>query len=174
MTRCAVLVHQVVYLMDAGSTRMAAASYFPLGTLVAVPAGLAAGAVLDRAGRPRAYAGIAGLYAVAYLALLFVRGPSGIVPLAAFILACGMATGGGPPVFAALLTDRLQGPHSGYLRGLQNIGFGIGAMLGPLLAGALFDGPGGYAVAFVPMVGGIVVSSAIVSAPTPGGPNPSR
>lgn len=31
------------------------------------------------------------------------------------------------PVFAALLTDRLQGPRLGFLLGLQNIGFGAAA-----------------------------------------------
>ena len=52
------------------------------------------------------------------------------------------------PVFAALLTDRLQGPRLGFLLGLQNIGFGAGAMLGPLLAGVLFDRLGSYTLAF--------------------------
>jgi cyanate permease len=48
--------------------------------------------------------------------------------------------------------------------GLQNIAFGLGAMLGPLLAGAFFDLLGGYAVAFVLMAASVVVSSVIVSA----------
>ena len=164
MTMYAILVHQVVFLVDAGYTRMAAAAYYSLGSLIAVPAGLAAGAISDRLGRPRAYAGIAGLYVVAYFSLLFVRNPSAIVFLSIFILACGMATGGGPPVFAAFLTDRLQGPRLGYLLGLQNIGFGIGATLGPLLAGMLFDRLGGYGAAFMIMVASMILSSAVVSA----------
>jgi len=164
MTMYAILVHQVVYLVDAGFGRMAAASFFSLGSLVAVPGGLTAGAVSDRVGRPRAYAGIAALYVIAYFSLLLVRDPSRVVFLSVFILACGMATGGITPVFAAFLTDRLQGPRLGYLLGLQNIGFGIGATFGPLLAGALFDLLGGYAVAFVLMAASMILSSAIVSA----------
>lgn len=164
MTMYAILVHQVVYLVDAGYTRMAAASFFALGSLVAVPCGLAAGAISDRVGRPRAYAGIAGLYVIAYVSLLLVRDPSRVVLLSVFMLACGMATGGGTPVFAAFLTDRLQGPRLGYLLGLQNIGFGIGATFGPLLAGALFDLLGGYAVAFLLMAACMIISSLIVSA----------
>ena len=164
MTMYAILVHQVVYLVDAGYTRMAAASFFSLGAVIAVPAGLAAGAVSDRVGRPRAYAGFAALYVIAYFALLGVQGPSHVVFLSVFILACGMATGGGPPVFAAFLTDRLQGPRLGYLLGLQNIGFGIGATFGPLLAGALFDLLGSYALAFVLMVAAMITSSVVVSA----------
>jgi len=174
MTMYAILVHQVVYLVDAGYSRMAAASFFSLGSLVAVPAGLVAGAVSDRVGRPRAYAGIAGLYVIAYLSLLLVRDPSRVVFLSVFILACGMATGGITPVFAAFLTDRLQGPRLGYLLGLQNFGFGIGATFGPLLAGALFDLLGGYAVAFVLMAVSMIISSAIVSTSTHRPPRAAR
>jgi len=66
------------------------------------------------------------------------------------------------PVFAALLTDRLQGPRLGFLLGLQNIGFGAGAMLGPLLAGVLFDRLGSYTLAFSLMAACIILSSIIV------------
>lgn len=174
MTMYAILVHQVVYLVDAGYTKMTAASIFSLGSLIAVPAGLAAGAISDRVGRPRAYAGVAALYTIAYLSLLLVQNPSQLVMVSVFVLACGMATGGGPPVFAAFLTDWLQGPRLGYLLGLQNIGFGIGATLGPLLAGALFDLLGGYAAAFVLMAASTIISSAIVFISTHGAPNLSR
>ena len=163
MTMYAILVHQVVYLVDAGYSKMTAASVFSLGAVVAVPAGLATGAISDHVGRARAYAGIASLYGIAYLSLLFVRNPSQFVILSVFVLACGIATGGGPPVFAAFLTDWLQGPRLGYLLGLQNIGFGIGATLGPLVAGALFDVLGNYVLAFVLMAVCTIVSSAIVA-----------
>jgi MFS family permease len=63
-----------------------------------------------------------------------------------------------------LLTDRLQGPRLGFLLGLQNIGFGAGAMLGPLLAGVLFDRLGSYTLAFSLMGVSIVLSSLIVTA----------
>jgi MFS family permease len=114
-------------------------------------------------GRQRAYAGIAALYVIAYCSLLLVRNPSGVAFLSIFILTYGLAMGGITPVFAAFLTDRLQGPRLGYLLGLQNIGFGIGATFGPLLAGVLFDLVGGYAAAFVLMAVCMIGSSAIVS-----------
>ena len=163
MTMYAILIHQVVYLVDAGFSRMEAAAFFSLGSLVAVPGGLTAGAVSDRVGRQRAYAGIAALYVIAYCSLLLVRNPSGVAFLSIFILTYGLAMGGITPVFAAFLTDRLQGPRLGYLLGLQNIGFGIGATFGPLLAGVLFDLVGGYAAAFVLMAVCMIGSSAIVS-----------
>ncbi len=164
MTMYAILIHQVAYLVDTGFTRMAAASFFSLSSILAVPSGLAAGLISDRLGRPRTYAVIAGLYVIGYASLLLVRDPSQTVFLGAFILASGMGMGANTPVFAAFLTDRLQGPRLGFLLGLQNIGFGAGAMLGPFLAGALFDRLGSYTLAFSLMGGSIVLSSLIVTA----------
>jgi MFS family permease len=96
------------------------------------------------------------------------RGPRQAFPifLLAFVLASGMAAGGNPPVFAAFLIDRLQGPRLGFLLGLQNIGFGLGATPGPFLAGALFDLTGSYTFAFVLMAASIVASSVIVAGVT--------
>lgn len=163
MTMYAILIHQVAFLVDIGFTRMAAASFYSLGSILAVPSGLAAGLISDRLGRPRTYAVIAGLYAIGYASLLLVRDPSQWVFLGAFILASGTAMGANTPVFAAFLTDRLQGPRLGFLLGLQNIGFGAGAMLGPFLAGVLFDRLGSYTLAFSLMGGSIVLSSLIVT-----------
>ncbi len=164
MTMYAILIHQVAYLVDTGFTRMAAASFFSLSSILAVPSGLAAGLISDRLGRPRTYAVIAGFYVIGYASLLLVRDPSQTVFLGAFILASGMGMGANTPVFAAFLTDRLQGPRLGFLLGLQNIGFGAGAMLGPFLAGVLFDRLGSYTLAFSLMGGSIVLSSLIVTA----------
>jgi MFS family permease len=164
MTMYAILIHQVAYLVDAGFTRMAAASFYSLSSILAVPAGLTAGFISDRLGRPRTYAVVAGLYVTGYASLLLVRDPSQLVFLGLFILASGMAAGANSPVFAALLTDRLQGPRLGFLLGLQNIGFGAGAMLGPFLAGVLFDRLGSYTLVFSLMGVSIVLSSLIVTA----------
>ena len=166
MTMYAILVHQVAYLVDAGFTRMAAASYFSVSSLIAAPAGFTAGAVSDRLGRSRTYAGIASMYVIAYLSLLLVRHPSDGVWLYAYVLAAGIAAGGSTSVFAAFLTDRLQGPRVGFLLGLQNIGFGIGATFGPFLAGAVFDLLGSYTAAFLLMAGAGLASAAVVSLST--------
>lgn len=160
----AILVHQVPYLVDMGFSKVSAAAYFSASALLAVPAGLFAGALSDRIGRLRTYTGITGLYALGYICLLLTRGPSDVVTLWLYVVASGLATGGASPVYAAFLTDRLQGPRLGYLLGLQNIGFGIGAMLGPYLAGAAFDLLGGYTLVFLCMAAGIAASSLISSA----------
>jgi len=160
----AILVHQVAYLVDVGFSRMAAASYFSTSALLSIVGGLAAGAISDRIGRPRTYAGLAGLFALGYVSLLLTRDATHVVTLAVYIVAIGVANGGVGPVFAAFLTDRLQGPRLGFLLGLQNIGFGLGATLAPYLAGAAFDLLGGYTLVFILMACSIIGSSVIVSA----------
>jgi len=160
----AMLAHQVAYLVDVGFSRTAAASFFSTSAFLAIPGGLAAGAISDRIGRPKTYVGIGTLYAIGYASLLVTRDPSHLIPLWLHVVATGLATGGISPVFAALLTDRLQGPRLGFLLGLQNIGFGVGAALAPYLAGAAFDLLGGYTLMFVLMALASVGSSLIVSA----------
>lgn len=156
------LVHQVPYLVDVGYTRMAAASYFSLSSVLAVVGGFAAGGTSDRLGRARTYAGINGLYVLGIVAVLLVRDPSQGVLVVLFSLATGLATGGTGPVFAALLADRLHGPRFGFLVGLQNIAFGAGATLGPLLAGVLFDAFGSYTAAFLALAGASAASAGII------------
>jgi MFS family permease len=163
LTMYAILIHQVAYLVDVGFSRMAAASYFSTSAFLSIPGGLAAGGISDRIGRPRTYAGVATLFAIGYASLLLTRDPSHVVTLWMYVVTIGLANGGVGPVFTAFLTDRLQGPRLGFLLGLQNIGFGVGATLSPYLAGAGFDLLGGYTVVFVLMALAILCCSAIVS-----------
>jgi MFS family permease len=163
LTMYAILVHQVAYMVDVGFPRLTAASYFSASYFLAVPGGLVAGAISDRIGRTRTYAGIAALYAIGYISLLLVHSPSHLLLLVVSVMTVGVANGGASPVLAAFLTDRLQGPRLGFLLGLQNIGFGAGATLGPYLAGLAFDWLGNYTLAFILMALSMVVSSLIIS-----------
>jgi MFS family permease len=164
MATYAILVHQVPYLVDAGFSRMAAASLFSTSALLAVGGGVAAGAISDRIGRLRTYAGITALFALGLGSLVLTHGPADVLTLWLYVLSTGLANGGISPVYAAFLTDRLQGPRLGFLLGLQNIGFGIGATLGPYLAGAAFDLLGGYTLVFLLMAAALVASALISSA----------
>ena len=152
MIMYALLVHQVAYLVDAGLSRMTAASYFSASFFVAAAGGLVAGGISDRVGRVPTYVGVIGLYVAGYASLLLVKSPTQVGLLVLFVLTSGVAYGGASAVFGSFVTDRLQGPRMGHLLGLQNIGFGIGTMLGPYLAGAAFDRLGSYTPAFLLMI----------------------
>lgn len=167
----AILVHQVAYLVDVGFGRVAAASFFSTSAFLSIPGGLAAGAISDRLGRPKTYVWIGAVFALGYASLLLTRHPSHVITLWVHVIAMGLSNGGVSPVFASLLTDRLQGPRLGFLLGLQNIGFGIGAALAPYLAGAAFDLFGGYTLVFTVMALAMVGSSTIVFLSVP---RPSR
>jgi MFS family permease len=159
----ALMVHQVAYLVDVGFSKMAAAAFLSMISLVAVPGGLMAGALSDRVGRPKTYGLVAGFYVVGYVSLVLIRDPGATVLLWTFIVASGLATGGVGSVFSAFLTDRLHGPRAGFLLGLQNIGFGAGTTVGPILAGAMFDWRRSYTLVFLLMALAMVVSALIVS-----------
>jgi len=165
MSMYALVVHVAPYLVDVGFSKMAAATAFSGTFLLATIGGLLAGALSDRIGRLPTYAGIAGLYVVGYCSLLATRPGHGWI-LGLCLVTAGLASGGAPPVFAALLTDRLQGPRLGHLLGLQNIGFSFGSMLGPFLAGLAFDWFGKYTLAFVCMAAAMVGSSVLASMTT--------
>jgi MFS family permease len=167
----AILVHQVAYLVDVGFSRVAAATFFSTSFFLSIPGGLAAGAISDRIGRPKTYAWIGAIFAIGYVSLLLTRHPSQVVTLWLHVIAMGLSNGGVSPVFASLLTDRLQGPRLGFLLGLQNIGFGIGAALAPYLAGAAFDLFGSYTLVFTLMALAMVLSSAIVFTSMPARPS---
>jgi MFS family permease len=163
MATYALMVHQVAYMVDVGFSKMAAASFFSLTFLLAVLGGLSSGAVSDRIGRVRTYAVLSGLGAAAYGSLLLLRGPGQLALLAVFVICSGLAWGGVSSVYAAFLTDRLQGPRLGFLLGLQNIGFGMGATLGPYLAGAAFDALRSYTLPFLLMAAAMLASAALLS-----------
>jgi MFS family permease len=162
MAMYALIVHQVAYLVDAGFSKMAAATAFSLTFLLAVVGDLASGAISDRVGRLPTYAAVTGLGACAYVSLLLIHGPGQGLLLTLFIVSSGLAWGGISSVYASFLTDRFLGPRLGFLLGLQNIGFGAGATLGPYLAGALFDVQRSYAPSFLFMAAGLLGSSAIL------------
>jgi MFS family permease len=161
MTQNAILVHQVAFLVDVGFEKMTAAALFSMSALVAMVSGFVTGALSDRIGRYRAYGAIAVLYVLGTVGLLAVRHPSQLTLVYTSLLAVGIAIGGSGPVFAALLTDLFHGSRFGFLIGLQNIGYGGGATLGPVLAGFLFDRLGNYTLAFLVLAASIGLSSAI-------------
>ncbi len=160
----ALVVHVAPYLVDVGFSKMAAAAAFSGTFALATIGGLVSGALSDRIGRLPTYAGIAVLYALGYSALLATRPGHGWM-LGVCVVTAGLASGSAPPVFAALLTDRLQGPRLGHLLGLQNVGFSLGSMIGPYVAGLVFDRLGTYTLAFALMAAAMVGSFLLASIP---------
>ena len=65
-----------------------------------------------------------------------------------FALLYGFAYGGFSPGFSALIGDTFGLSHIGVIMGMQDVGFGVGAALGPAMGGLVYDITGSYTIAF--------------------------
>ena len=66
-----------------------------------------------------------------------------------FALVYGFAFGGMSPVMAALIGDTFGLSRIGAILGTLEVGFGVGAAVGPAIGGLIFDVSGSYFMAFL-------------------------
>jgi MFS family permease len=64
--------------------------------------------------------------------------------LLAFTLTFGVGYNGITPMYAAAVADRFAGPSLGTMFGLLDLGFGLGAAIGPWGAGWIYDQVASY------------------------------
>lgn len=143
------LVHQVIYLIDAGYSEMMAASLFGIVGLIGSVGGIFCGHLSDRIGRKRAYtigssAAFAGL-----LLLMFVKDTSTPWLLYAFVILYGAGHGSLAPLMASATGDLFPGNALGRILSIQAIAFGIGGAIGPYMVGYFYDRTGSYNIAFL-------------------------
>ena len=143
VTTYIVQVQSVVYLQEAGYSRVTATLVFGSSAAVSVLGILGAGWLADRIGQRRTatlgYAmSIAGI-----LALLALRDGPDPLFLGLFLLGFGGAMGSRGPVISSL-TARLFEGQVGVVFGLVTIGLGLGGAIGAWLAGWLHEATGGY------------------------------
>jgi MFS family permease len=139
------VVHMIAYLeglgYKAGSAALAMSILFGLGGLGKVVMGY----VADRIGARLA---LAADFAAAALAFLLVFGAARVFVLAVFILAFGIAAAAPVALLPLLIAESLGRRRFGVLGALTGIAGTIGAAVGPVIAGRIFDITGGYAGAF--------------------------
>jgi MFS family permease len=75
--------------------------------------------------------------------------------LAVFAVAFGIAYGGFVALMPALTTDYFGGRNAGGIIGILYSSAGIGALIGPPLAGVIYDARGSYAL---PILFGVAVN----------------
>lgn len=143
------LVHQVIYMVDAGYSKMMAASLFGIVGLIGSVGGILCGRLSDRVGRELAYtvgscAAFAGLFF-----LMFIKDTSTPWLLYAFVILYGAGYGAVTPLVASATGDLFPGNALGRILSIQALTFGMGGALGPYLVGDLYDRTGSYVMAFV-------------------------
>ena len=143
VTTYAVQVQSVVYLEEAGYSRVTATLVFGLNAALSVIGIVGAGWLADRIGQRRTATLAYSMTIIGIGALLVLgQGPQPIF-LAIYMLGFGGAMGSRGPVISSL-TARLFEGQVGAVFGMVTIGLGLGGAVGAWLAGYLHDATGDY------------------------------
>jgi MFS family permease len=139
------VVHIIAYLESLGykasGAALAMSALFGLGGLGKVIMGY----VADRIGARMA---LAADFAAIAVAFLLVFGAARVFVLIVFILTFGIATAAPVALLPLLVAESLGRRRYGVLAALTGIAGTMGAVVGPVIAGRIFDITGGYAAAF--------------------------
>lgn len=148
--------HMVPHATDLGFSPLEAASILSLIGMAVLLGRVILGILSDRFGRKRSLVLCAVTRAVMLLSLIWV---DKLWMFYLFALIYGFATGGFSPIMAALISETFGLPKIGAIIGALDIGFGIGAAIGPATGGFIFDVTEGYLIAFV--IGALLMLIAI-------------
>ena len=147
--------HQVYFYLDAGYGSMQAATFYGVfGICFAI--GNIAAAWSDKTGRERFYIPTC-LVCAGFVALFFFMQDANAPWLPMLIaVGFGLCFGAIPCVLNAALADLFHGKHYGKILGTMIIGFAIGGMVGPWLAGYLYDVTGTHTITYTLIIASLV------------------
>ena len=157
------VVHQTRLSMDFGYAMATAAFFFGLIGMIRSLGQMTWGALSDRFGRNPIFL-VVTVMSVAGVAVLYLtQHTPHVVYLSLFTVLLGFGFMGVSPVYASIVSEMFQGRHLGKILGVLDIGFGLGAFSGPLLAGYLFDSYGNYDITLILLVVAMCFSGAMMS-----------
>jgi MFS family permease len=139
------VVHMVAYLEGVGYKASSAALAMSIFFGLAAFGKVAMGYVADRISARRA---LAADFALRALAFVMVFGAARLSVLTAFIAVVGVVAGGPLVLLPLLVAESLGRRRYGALGALTGIAGTIGATVGPVVAGRIFDITGSYSAAF--------------------------
>ncbi len=140
-----VLVHQVAAMVDAGFSRELGAWVLSLTGFFTIFTMIGMGALSDRVGREWAYTmGTVALVA-GILFILYLDGTSRFLLITLYPPLFAVGFGSRQSLYPTVAADIFHGAHFGSIIGVLAVCIGIGAGVGPWLAGYLFDVSGSYA-----------------------------
>ncbi|HYF60163.1 MAG TPA: MFS transporter [Burkholderiaceae bacterium] len=162
-----VQVHQTKYLVEIGFSATEAAWALGAVSLAGVPGQIALGQLSDRIGREPVWAiGNVG-FLLTYFALLALPAHPTPVLLWAMVLAQGLLGYGVTSVFGAIPAEIFEGRHYGSIFGTLMLASIAGGAVGPLVAGAIHDATGSYAISFWIAIGATLLSIVAIYAAAP-------
>ncbi|MEM7253166.1 MAG: MFS transporter [Pseudomonadota bacterium] len=153
-----ILVHQTRFIIASGFSAQEAAFALGLVAFFGIAGQIMLGHLSDRGTREWGWTiGCIGFALCYTAALLFAEHPNRAL-LYAMVVTQGLIGYGLAPIFSATAADLFSGPRFGVIFGVLSIGSSLGAGLGPLIAGWLYDKTGTYELAF-----GLGLGAALVS-----------
>ncbi len=155
------LTHVVPHITDIGFSSIQAATFLSLNGIAAMAGMIIMGAVSDRIGKKKT-AIICSLLSVGFVLLLVWADELWVLYLIAAVY--GFAQGGHGSAVTALIGDTFGVANIGKLIGALSLSWAIGAGLGPVIGGLIFDKTGDYALAFM-IVAAVVLTRALFIIP---------
>ena len=140
-----IATHVIPYAIDIGFSAVAASLIISLMGGARSVGNVLAGIISDRVGRKKTAVSSTVLLAVTVFSLIWA---SELWTLYLFAVIYGFIWGGIVTSFTALICDTLGSLNTGKILGALEIGWGVGAALGPIIGGYIFDITGSYVLAF--------------------------
>ncbi|MFC2009786.1 MFS transporter [Chloroflexota bacterium] len=144
--RFIILTHIVPHTTDIGFSSAEAAAILSLIGMASIIGRIIMGAVSDNIGYKLTVIINSSLKTVAIIWLIWANE---LWMLYVFAILFGVTWGGQAPGTVGLLGETFGLRRMGTIMGLMQIGFGVGAATGPILAGYIFDNNNSYTIAFL-------------------------
>ena len=142
-------LHVVAYLVFVGLSEVEAAFSFGVAGILNFVGMVLTGLAADRYPRHLVATASYGLSFMAIFSLAFMQVNSSIIFLVLFIIGFGLSAGARGPIITTLMAEIFAGKGLASIYGATNLGQGVGAAAGAILAGFLFDLTGGYNFGFI-------------------------
>ncbi|HUU64746.1 MAG TPA: MFS transporter [Dehalococcoidales bacterium] len=147
-----VLTHLVPHVTDIGFSAGEAAAVLSLIGMASIPGRLVMGVASDRIGRKLAIIICTLLQSGAMVWLIWAQD---LWMFYLFAVVFGFAYSGSGSSMAAIIGDTFGLGQIGAIFGLLEVGFGVGAAIGPAMGGLIFDISHSYTIAF--LIGAVVM-----------------
>jgi len=155
-----VSAHLVNYAKDAGMSPHNAALLMSIIGGAGIPGRLGVGFLADKVGGRKIIVGCASILAVL---MIWLSNPMSIWMFRVFAIIYGFAYAGIFPIINILVAETFGVAHIGKIMGFARIGNAIGGVLGPWIAGYVFDVTESYSLAFLIAAGASVVTIVLIS-----------
>ena len=138
--------HLVSYAKDTGMSPVSAATLMTIVGATSIVGKIGMGYLADRAGSKRIIASCA---AVLLILMLWLSTPMSPWMFRVFAAVYGLAYGGAFPILQVIIAERFGVVHIAKIMGFTAIGGAVGGVVGPWMAGYIFDTTSSYSLAFV-------------------------